>query len=96
VQGNIDWINEQVVTPSTVLPDNIKYTTYRNRDGNAINATFFEERATHQYSSTGNTNDSIMIFSDNVMRQNGSKKYEPFRNVMAYWENCGEDNMKVP
>jgi hypothetical protein len=30
------------------------------------------------------------------MRKNGSKKYEPFRNVMAYWEHCREDDVKVP
>ena len=28
--------------------------------------------------------------------EHASKKYEPFRNVMAYWENCGEDDVKVP
>ena len=71
---DIDWINERVVTPSTVLPDNIKYATYRNRDRDAINAALFEERVTRLYNTTGSTDDSIMIFSDNVMRQNGSRR----------------------
>jgi hypothetical protein len=91
----IDWVSKQVVTLSTVLPDDIKYATYQNRDHDATNAALFEERATHLHNKTGSTKDSILMFSENVMRQNGSKKYEPFRNVMAYWEHCREDNVKV-
>ena len=40
---DINKINERVVNLATILPANIKYATYYNRDRDAINAALFEE-----------------------------------------------------
>eukprot|EP00978_Attheya_sp_CCMP212_P021890 scaffold64352_cov29-Attheya_sp.AAC.1 len=47
------------------------------------------------HQATGNTNDSIVIYSDDICAQNGSKSYEPFKNYKTFWEHCGEDDIKV-
>eukprot|EP00978_Attheya_sp_CCMP212_P038127 scaffold185796_cov63-Attheya_sp.AAC.1 len=41
----------------------------------------------------GNTNDSIVIYSDDIRAQNGSKSYEPFKNYKTFWEHCREDDI---
>ena len=93
---DIDKINERVVNSATVLPNDIKYATYYNRDRDAINAALFEERCNTLYKESGNANDSIMIFADDLKVQNGSGTYISFNNCMALWENCGEDDVKTP
>lgn len=92
-EDDIDKINESVVDENTILPDDIKYGTYFNRDRDAINTGLFEERCSRMHRETGNTSDSIMIFSDKIMVQDGSKKYVPFKNCMTFWESCGESDV---
>jgi len=94
-EEDIDRINERVVTPDTVLPDDIKYATHKNRDRDAINTALFEERCKKLFEETGDTADCIMIFSDDIQVQNSSKKYIPFQNCYTLWEGCGEDDMKL-
>ena len=93
-ESDIDCINECVVDSSTVLPENLKYATYYNRDRDAINSALFEERCKQLYQQTGNAN-AVMIFSDNVEVRNSNKKYVPFQNCHTFWENCGEDDVKL-
>jgi hypothetical protein len=96
-EEDIDRINEQVVTPYTVLPEDICYATYFNWDHDAINAALFEEHCKHLYKIAGDTSDTIiMIFSDNIMAENGSKTYVPFKNSTTFWENCGENDAVTP
>jgi hypothetical protein len=95
--ADIDTINERgVVDSQTDIPNDIKYCTYFNRDRDSINAALFQERCKHLYKKTGSTEDSVMIFSDNINVQNGSKTYEPFENCTMFWESCGEDDVKLP
>jgi len=84
------------VNSQTVLPDNIKYATYRNQDRDAINTALFEERCEKLYHETGDTADCILIINnDDVQVQNGSKQYVPFQNCHTFWEGCGEDDVKL-
>lgn len=84
--ADIDTINEQhVVDSQTDIPDDIKYSTNFNRDRASINAALFQERCKRLYLNTGSTEDSVMIFSDNITEQNGSKTYEPFENCTMFW-----------
>jgi len=95
--ADIDTINERgVVDSQTDIPNDIKYCTYFNRDRDSINAALFQERCKHLYKKTGSTEDSVMIFSDNINVQNGSKTYEPFESCTMFWESCGEDDVKLP
>ena len=98
---DIERINERVVVNNTTkdkesIPDNIKYSTYFNRDRDAINAALFEERCKYVYEKTGHTDDSLIIFSDEVQVRNSSEVYVPFQNTHAFWENCAEDDVKPP
>jgi hypothetical protein len=96
--SDIAAINARVVTdPSNnlTLPPDVKYATYYNRDRDAINAALFEERCKSLYGTTGNTNDSVMVFSSNLEVQNSTKTYVPFRNCRAFWENCTEHNLDL-
>lgn len=48
-------------------PEDIKYATYFNRDRDSIkNAALFQQRCELLYKKTDNTNDSIMISSDQL------------------------------
>ena len=98
---DIEMINKRVVVNGRTvedgepIPDDIKYATYFNRDRDAINAALFEERCKYLHSVTGNTQDSIMIYADNLMARNGSKIFTPFDNSKAFWDSCGEDDVKT-
>jgi len=94
--ADIDKINERLVTAQTELPSDIKYATYFNRDRDSINAALFEERCRSLNDKTGNTDDSIMIFCDNVHVQNNHKTYMPFRNCATFWENTAENDVTLP
>ena len=95
-EADIDTINECVVDCDCPLPDDIRYATYFNRDRDAINAALFEERCTKIYRETGNTNDTIIIFADELKVRNGSKTFVPFQNCRAFWESCAEDDVRTP
>jgi hypothetical protein len=84
------------VNPQTRLPKDIKYATYFNRDRDSINVALFQERCKTIYHATGNTEDSIMIFSDNIRAQDSTKVYKAFQNSMTFWQHCGEDDVKLP
>jgi len=94
--SEIDKINECVVDSNTVLPENIRYATYFNRDRDSINAGLFEERCKSSHARFGHTRDASIVFCSNVQVQNHSKTYDEFRNCMTLWENCGEDDIKLP
>jgi len=92
---DIDIVNERVVKPGCKLPEDIKYCTYFNRDRDSINTALFEERCKLVKDRNGTVNDSVLIFSDNVYVQDGSKKYVKLKSCKSFWENCGEDSVKV-
>jgi len=71
--------NKRVVTEDTELPEDIRYATYFNRDRDSINAALFEERCKDMFKKNGNTDDSIMIFSDQLQKRVGTKTWEPLK-----------------
>jgi PIF1-like helicase len=93
--SDIDSINTQVVNAATNLPENIKYATFKNSDREAINAALFQERCNNVFVENGSVKDSIMIFSDELEIQNGSRTYIPLMNCKPFWQNCGEDNIET-
>jgi hypothetical protein len=97
-ETDLQKINERVVHPAAKLPEDIKYATFFNRDRDSINAALFEERCSYLYSKEPGKpiNDSILIFSDDLQVQNSSDQYIPFINCASFWENCAEDDIKMP
>ena len=91
---DVKKVNERVVKKGMKIPDDIKYATYFNRDRDAINTALFEERCKQLYLRDGDVKDSLLVFSDNLLVQNGNKKYVSFKNCQSFWENCGEDSVK--
>lgn len=49
----------------------------------------------YMHAERGNTSDTIMIFSDEVMVENGSKVYVHFKSCSTFWEDCSEDDIKT-
>jgi PIF1-like helicase len=94
-KSDINKINMHIVTPTTILPENIKYATYYNRDRDAINTGLFEERCRILMKEKGSVNDSIIVFSDMLQVQNASGTYITFKNCKNFWENCGEDDINT-
>ena len=93
---DIDKINERVVTNDTKLPHNIKYATYYNKDRDAINAGLFDTRCNLIQHNFNSTDDSIIIFSDHVLIKNSNKVFQPLINARKFWDECGEDDVKLP
>ena len=93
---DIDMANERCVDENTVLPDDIKYAIFRNRDRDSIKAALFEERCRVLHAERGSCTDAIMIISNQISVGNSSRTYEPFRNCKLLWEGCGEDDVKTP
>ena len=91
---DIAHINKRVVKNDTELPDDIRYATYFNRDRDSINAALFEERCKDMYGRIGNTDDTIMIFSDKLRKKIGEKTFTKLKRRKHFWENCGEDHCK--
>jgi hypothetical protein len=92
---DIKKINERVVTQSTKIPNDIRYATYFNRDRDSINTGLFEERCKLLKRRDGHVNDSILIFSDCLVVRKGKDKFIKLRNCKSFWENCGEDSIRM-
>ena len=98
---DIKLINECIVMgkmtvgDNSELPDDIKYATYFNHDRDAINAALFEEHCENVFRINGNTDDSIMIFSNELKVRNSAKIYKPFCCCQVFWEGCSEDDVKT-
>ena len=92
---DIDDVNERVANVSTVLPKQIRYATYFNRDRDSINTGLFEERCRDRLESTGNLDDTILVLCDQIQVETSDKTYRTFGNWKTIWENCGEDDMKM-
>jgi hypothetical protein len=84
------------VNAQTELPLDFKYATYFNRDHDSINAALFEERCKSLYSKTNNTDDSIMVFCNDLHVQNNHRTNVPFRNCATFWENTAENDVILP
>jgi PIF1-like helicase/Helitron helicase-like domain at N-terminus len=82
------------ITQNANIPTDIKYATYFNLDRDSINTGIFQNRAKHccpelrqqQY---------IIILSDEVSIKTRNAKYEKMRNPTIFWENCGENDIKL-
>jgi PIF1-like helicase len=91
---DIKTINTRKVSSTLLIPKNIKYATFYNKDRDSINAGLFEERCKRRFAKTGNTNDTIMIFCGDIKVRNRHKKFVPLRNRRMIWESCSEDDIK--
>jgi hypothetical protein len=89
---DIEFINERVITGSTVLPPNIQYATYYNRDRDSINTGLFDDYCRR----TGGAN-ALLILCDQLEAQDSSKAWHNLSTgqKQRFWQNCGEDDAKT-
>ena len=88
--------SECVVKPGVTLPDGLQYCSYSNRTRDIINTMTFDAYCENNIDTETNTvPDALIIFSDNLQRKTGNKVYEPIRRRRFFYENCGEDDIKV-
>ena len=94
---DVEFINTKVVTvhKSRHLPKDLRYTTYFNRDRDAINTVLFEECCTRLRCHNVSTRDTLIVLADRLEAKTSHGTYEPFHNWF-FWENCGEDDIKFP
>ena len=93
---DVEFINTKVVTvhKSRHLPKDLRYTTYFNRDRDAINTALFEEDCTRLRCHNVSTRDALIVLADTLEAKTSHGTYEPFHNRKIFWENCGEDDIK--
>ena len=95
---DVEFINTKVVTvhKRRNLPKDLRYTTYFNRDRDAINTALFEERCTSLRCHNVSTSDTLIVLANKLEAKTSHCIYEPFHNQKIFWENCGEDDTKFP
>ena len=95
---DVEFINTKVVTvnKSIHLPKDIRYTTYFNRDRDAINMALFEECCARLRCHNVSTRDTLIILADKLAAKTSHGNYEPFHNWEIFWENCREADIKFP
>ena len=94
-KADIEKINERVEIDESQFPSNMRYATYQNKDRDAINTALFEKRCCERQERVGNINDSILIFCDNLMIQNGEQQYVEFKARKLFWEQCSENDIST-
>ena len=94
----MEFINTKVVTvhKRQNLPKDLRYTTYFNRDSDAINTALFEERCTSLRCHNVSTSDTLIVLDNKLEAKTSHGTYEPFHNRKIFWENCREDDIKFP
>ena len=99
--ADIQFINERVVANGatvgnrTPLPDDVRYGSYHNRERDAINAAVFQKRCEDVTDQTGHADDTILIYSSQLEVKDSTKVHRPLNNCKAFWEGCGEDDIKT-
>jgi PIF1-like helicase/Helitron helicase-like domain at N-terminus len=82
------------ITHNTHIPYNIKYATYFNQDRDSINTGIFQNRAENSCPQQRHQQ-YIIILSDDVSVKTRNAKYVKMRNPTIFWENCGENDIKL-
>ena len=95
---DVEFINTKVVTVhiSRHLPKDLRYTTYFNRDRDAINMVLVEEHYARLRCHNVSTRDTLIVLANKLAAKTLHGTYEPFHNWKIFWENCGEDDIKFP
>ena len=95
---DVEFINTKVVTLNKRrhLPKDLRYTTYFNRDRDAINTALFEEHCARLRCHNVSTRDTLIVLTNKLAAKTSHGNYEPFHNRKIFWENCGEDDIKFP
>ena len=89
-------INSRVVADTTRPPDNIRYATYANKERDSINTALFEKFCNDMIRIHGHTRNCVIVFSDCLRIRTSTRRYVKFSNHKVFWENCGEDDVKMP
>lgn len=84
------------ISANQIIPPQIRYACYFNKDRDAINTAFFEQRLKYCFSRNNYVTGFLLVFSDNILMKNYSNVYKPFSNCTFFWETIGENDIKVP
>ena len=93
-ESDIDSINERHVYDDSMIPQDIRYATYRNKDRAAINAALFDNYIQNSTPNIGNLNDAVAIFASNLRVSVAPHVYRQKDNAWEEWffDNCSEGN----
>ena len=93
-ENDLHEINKRVVTPSTKLPSNLKYGTYRNKVRDTINTALFERVLDKHKNKEIPCPGAIIILCDDLKMKDSSGTYQPFTRENKFWTNVGESDCK--
>jgi PIF1-like helicase len=77
------------------LPATIRYACYFNAPRDSINTAIFQERLLSCHNAHNHTAGFLLIFSDTITIQDSTKVYRNFTNPKFFWENFGENDIKM-
>jgi PIF1-like helicase len=91
---DINKINKHL-SQKCPLPATIRYACYFNAPRDSINTAIFQERLLSCHNDHNHTAGFLLIFSDSITIQDSTKVYRKFTNPKFFWENFGENDIKM-
>jgi len=93
-ESDLNEINKRAVSPSTKLPSNLKYGTYRNAVRDAINTSLFEELLAKHRNKETVCPGVIIVLCDDLKMRDSLGMYKPFAAERKFWSSVGEFDCK--
>ena len=93
---DIQRINERCVRNrrNEKLPEGIQYASFDNKTRDKVNTHVFENYVRgYTEKNSRPPPDAILIFMDELYREDGCKVKKPIRSKKTFWENCGESDI---
>ena len=97
---DIKVINQNCLVKTKEPPANIQVATYFNRNRDAVNSAVFEEWCRRNRPADNSVlQEAVVIFMDHLQMTNTKKTYIPVKSNRVkrfFYENCGENDCKLP
>ena len=91
---DIQRINERCVNNDEILPTGIQYASYDNKTRDRMNTEVFEQYVKdYTEKNSRPPPDAVLIFMDELYREDACKVKQPIRSKKTFWENCGESDI---
>ena len=93
--SDIEKINRRCVTRlNEAIPDGIQYASFDNRTRDRVNTEIFEKYVRDYIAKNSHPPpDAVLIFMDELYREDAYKVKRPIRSKRTFWENCGESDI---
>ena len=92
---DIQRINERCIYKTNgKVPDGIQYASFDNRTRDRVNTEVFEKYVRdYKEKNSRAPSDAVLVFMDELYREDGYKVKQPIRSKKTFWQNCGESDV---